>query len=231
MWNSPARLLLAIGLCLSIAFSWGCMGTSAYRLWYQSQWQEDEKIRPSLYTRLEELTALQKRAGRMSEAEQVQVAANLSRALAEDPSPQYRAQVARTLGDLSVVAAADALRQAMRDKEPSVRIAACTAWGKRGSEEAVPALAEVLSKDADLDVRTAAARELSKFRTPAVISALGVALDDPDPALQHRAILSLQTVTGKDFGNSVPAWRQFVREGGVQPTEVPSLAERLRELF
>ena len=231
MWNSRAKLLIAISFCLTVGFSWGCVGTSAYRLWYRNQWQEDEKIRPSLYTRLEELTELQQRANAMSEAEQARVAAELSRALAADPSPQYRAQVARTLGDLSVPVAADALRQAVHDKEPSVRIAACTAWGKRGSEDAVAALAEVLSKDADLDVRTAAARELSHFKTPGVIPALGVALDDPDPALQHRAILSLQTVTGKDFGNSVPAWRQFVREGAVQPAEVPSLAERLRELF
>jgi len=231
MWNSGAKLLIAIGLCLTIGFSWGCMGSTAYRLWYRNQWLEDEKARPSLYTRLEELTELQKRADGMSEAEQAQAAANLARALAEDPSPLYRAQVARTLGSLSVPAATEALRQAAHDKEPSVRIAACTAWGKRGSEEAVSVLAEVLSKDGDLDVRTAAARELANYKTPGVIPALGLALDDPDPALQHRAILSLKTVTGKDFGNSVPAWRQFVREGEVQPGEVPSLAERLRNLF
>lgn len=231
MWNSSARLLTAIGLCLTIGLSWGCMGSTAYRLWYRNQWQEDEEFRPSLYTRLEELTELQTRADGMSEAEQAQAAANLARALAEDPSPLYRAQVARTLGSLPVPAASDALRQAVHDKEPSVRIAACAAWGKRGSDEAVSVLAEVLSKDADLDVRTAAARELANYKTPGVIPALGLALDDPDPALQHRAILSLKTVTGKDFGNSVPAWRQFVREGEVQPGEVPSLAERLRNLF
>ena len=55
MWNSPAKLLIAIGLCLTIGVSWGCMGSSAYRLWYRTQWLEDEEIRPSLYTRLEQL--------------------------------------------------------------------------------------------------------------------------------------------------------------------------------
>jgi hypothetical protein len=80
-------------------------------------------------------------------------------------------------------------------------------------------------------VRIAAARELENFRTPEVIPALGVALDDSDPALQHRAIRSLKVVTGKDFGNSVPAWQQFVRTGEIQASEVPSLAERLREWF
>lgn len=231
MWNSPAKLLIVIGLCLTIGVSWGCMGSSAYRLWYRTQWLEDEEIRPSLYTRLEQLTELQKRAGSMSQAEQAQVAARLARDLAEDPSPQYRAQVARALGDLSAPAATEALRQAVRDKEPSVRIAACAAWGKQGSQEAVSALAEVLGQDADLDVRTAAARELANHKTPGSIAALGLALDDPDPALQHRAILSLQAVTGRDFGNSVPAWRQFVREGEAQPRETPSVAETLRNLF
>lgn len=231
MWNSATKLLVAIGLSLTIAVSWGCMGSSAYRLWYRTQWLEDEKVRPSLYTRMEELTELQKQAGSMSEAEQAQVAVRLARELAEDPSPLYRAQLARALGDLPVPAAAEALRQAIHDKEPSVRVAACTAWGKRGSEEAVSALAEVLSKDANLDVRTAATRELANYKTSGSIAALGLALDDPDPALQHRAVLSLQAVTGKDFGSSVPAWRQFVREGEVQPSETPSVAERLRSLF
>ena len=118
MWNSPTRLLIAIGLSLSLAFSWGCVGTSAYRWWYRKQWQEDEKIRPSLYTRLEELTELQKRAGSMSETEQTQVAQDLARALREDPTPQYRAQVARALGDLRVPIAAEALRQAVHDATP-----------------------------------------------------------------------------------------------------------------
>ncbi|NLF70810.1 MAG: HEAT repeat domain-containing protein [Candidatus Anammoximicrobium sp.] len=231
MWNSGARILIAIGLCLTICFSWGCMGSSAYRLWYRNQWLEDEQFRPSLHARVEELTELRKQAAGMSEAEQAQAAAKLAQALAEDPSPLYRAEVARTLGVLAVPAATEALRQAVRDEEPSVRIAVCAAWGKRGSEEAVPVLADVVSTDADLDVRTAATRELSNHRTPAAVATLGQALEDPDPALQHRAMLSLQAVTGKDFGNSVPAWRQFVREGQAQPVETPSVAERLRSLF
>jgi hypothetical protein len=231
MSNSVSKFVIALGLCLTIGFSWGCMGTPAYRQWYRSQWMEDEQTKPSLHARLEELEALRGRASGMSEAEQAQMAASLSRALAEDPTPLYRVHVVRTLAGLSAPAATEALRGAVHDKDPGVRIAACAAWGRRGSDDAIPVLAEVLSKDAELDVRIAAARELENFRTPGVIPALGVALDDSDPALQHRAIQSLKVVTGKDYGNSVPAWRQFVREGAVQPSEVPSLAERLRELF
>jgi hypothetical protein len=38
-------------------------------------------------------------------------------------------------------------------------------------------------------------------------------------------------VTGEDFGNNVPAWRQFVRGEPVQTPEPPSIAERLHNLF
>lgn len=231
MWNSVCKIVIALGLCLTIGFSWGCMGTPVYRMWHRSQWLQDEEIRPSLHARLEELESLRSRARGMSEAEQTQVAVNLARALADDPAPQYRAHAVRTLGELSVPAATEALRAAVADREPRVRIEACAAWGQRGTDEAVSILAEVLRKDTDTDVRLAAARGLENYRTPDVLPALGVALDDSDPALQHRAIRSLKVVTGKDFGNSVPAWQQYVRTGEVRDTEVPSLAERLRELF
>ena len=108
MWNSASKLVVAIGVCLTIGFSWGCMGTPAYRMWYRSQWMEDEQARPSLHARLEELEALRSRAGSMSEAEQAQIAANLSRSLADDPTPLYRAHVVRTLGELSTPAATEA---------------------------------------------------------------------------------------------------------------------------
>jgi hypothetical protein len=231
MWNSASKLVVAIGICLTIGFSWGCMGTPAYRMWYRSQWMEDEQTKPSLHARLEELESLQSRAGSLSEAEQAQIAANLSRSLVDDPTPLYRAHVVRTLGELSTPAATEALRAGLQDRDASVRIAACAAWGRRGSEDAIPVLAEVLSKDAELDVRIAAARALENYRTPDVVPALGIALDDSDPALQHRAIQSLEAVTGEDFGNSVPAWRQYVRSGSVDPSAVPSLADRLREWF
>lgn len=231
MWNSASKFVVAIGFCLTIGLSWGCMGTPAYRMWYRSQWMEDEQARPSLHARLEELEALRSRAGRMSGVEQAQIAANLSRSLADDPTPLYRAHVVRTLAELSAPAATEALRSAVHDRDVSVRIAACAAWGHRGTEDAIPVLAEVLSRDTDRDVRIAAARELENYRISGVIPALGIALDDSDPALQHRAIQSLEIVTGQNFGNSVPAWRQFVRNGAVDPAEVPSLAERLRDLF
>jgi HEAT repeat protein len=207
------------------------MGTPIYRLWYKKQWSEDEKYGPTLHTRLEELSSLREGADMLNDVEKERVASELSRALADDPCSIYRAEAVRTLGALGTPAATEGLQRALGDKEASVRIAACRAWGQRGGQESLDALSRVLGKDADVDVRTAAARELASFKDPAVIPALGLALDDPDPALQYQVVESLEEVTGKDFGNSVPAWRQYVRDGTVQPREEISIAERLRNLF
>jgi hypothetical protein len=47
--------------------------------------------------------------------------------------------------------------------------------------------------------------------------------------MQYRAVLSLQKVTGKDLGNDVERWQQYVK--GERPAPTPSLAERIHRLF
>jgi HEAT repeat protein len=112
-----------------------------------------------------------------------------------------------------------------------VRVAACEAWSRRGGPEAVHALSKVLHGDTELDVRLAAARALGALRDRTAIPALGLALEDANPALQWRAIQSLKAVSGRDFGDNVPAWRQFVQSGAAPEREHPSLADRVRDLF
>jgi hypothetical protein len=60
------------------------------------------------------------------------------------------------------------------------------------------------------------------------VPALGVALEDPDPAMQYRAVNSLRAISGRDLGNDVQQWRLYVK--GQLPEE-PTFAERLRRLF
>jgi len=201
------------------------------RLRYGKEWRDDEKYGATFHTRLEELTSLRKNADDLSPDEQVRTSQQLLHALAADPSPLYRRHVVRTLSALPTPAANEGLRRAIQDSDPSVRIAACEAWASRGGDESLRLLSGVVGSDADLDVRIAATRELANFKSPAAVHALGLALDDPDPALQHRAVQSLKTVTGEDFGNNVPAWRQFVRGGPVPRADEPTIAERLRDLF
>jgi HEAT repeat protein len=207
------------------------MGGPIYRLWHQKQWMDDENYGPTMYRRLDELAAIRSNAEDLSEVEQERTARELMRPLSEDPSPLYRAQVVRTLGSLSTPVATDGLRLALQDDDSQVRIQACRAWTRHGGPEAVNALSHVLRTDADLDVRMAATRQLAEFRDPTAVSTLGLALDDADPAIQFRAMQSLKSITGKDFGNNVPAWRQYVKDGTYQPSDTPSIADRVREFF
>ena len=60
-------------------------------------------------------------------------------------------------------------------------------------------------------------------------AALGEALADSDPAMQYRAVLSLKQTTGKDLGNSVERWQQYVK--GEQPEPAPRWPSAIRSLF
>ena len=225
-WHTVAAIF---GLVL--AFQLGCADGPFHRMWYRKQWLEDEQYGATLHTRLEQLAEVREESEDLEGSEQARIAANLTQALQDEQSPQYRSALVRTLGTLATPAALEGLRIAQRDPEPSVRVTACAAWGTRGGSEAVSALSDIIQHDDQLDVRIAAARELGNFKDQEAIPALGLALDSPDPALQHRAVQSLREVTGRDYGNSIPAWRQFVQNGDVEAAEEISIAERFRSLF
>ena len=110
---------------------------------------------------------------------------------------------------------------------PRIRVAACQGWGQKTDPEAAEALATILGSDTDLDVRIAAAHALEKFRDPIAVRALGDALEANDPALQFRSVQSLKKVTGRDYGDSVPAWREFVESGQAKPAGETTVAERI----
>ncbi len=209
----------------------GCADGPLHSLYYRKQWQDDEKYGPTLFTRLEELQNLRREAARMNEQQQAQLARRLNLSVAQDPSAVYRAQVVRTLGSLTTPVAIEGLQLASQDAESVVRIAACEAWGQRHGVEALHALGAIVRSDEDLDVRIAATRELGKFRNQAAVQSLGVALDDPDPALQFRAVEALRSISDEDFGNSVPAWRQYVRGEPVDRPEPPSFVNRILNFF
>jgi HEAT repeat protein len=121
------------------------------------------------------------------------------------------------------------LKAALADGDAHVRVVACEAWGKHSDAEGVKLLSDTLRGDVDADVRLAAVRALGETKNPQAVPALGDALSDTDPAMQYRAVLSLEKVTGKDLGNDVERWRQYVK--GEQPAWTPSLAERIRRWF
>ncbi len=163
--------------------------------------------------------------------EHQRVAAQLAEAIRDEDDPIIRVEIVRAMGSVEGPLAERVLAAALQDPAPEVRIAACEAWGRRTGPGAIGALGEVLGSDLDIDVRLAAAKALGQTSDQSAVAVLGRVLDDPDPALQYRAVQSLRELTGKDLGNDVRRWQQYVR--GELPADAlePSLAERLQQWF
>jgi HEAT repeat protein len=163
-------------------------------------------------------------ARRMDAAQQARIAEDLAQRLANERDPLLREELIAALAPLQTPAAADALRRAVQDKDVHVRMRAVQAWSERPVAEAVPVLAQTLASDTDFDIRLAATKALGKFRDPSVVRPLSIALEDPDPALQHRAVAALRNISGRDFGTDLAAWRQFARGDVIEMQQEESLA-------
>jgi HEAT repeat protein len=131
--------------------------------------------------------------------------------------------ILKTLSVYPTAMAGRVLTAGMSDPEPSVRIVCCKAWGTRGGREAVEPLSNALNNDSNFDVRIAAARGLGKIKDSAAAVPLADALNETDPAMQRRLVESLKSVSGRDYGNDIEAWRQYARSGAA-PQDV--LAKR-----
>ncbi|MEO8495182.1 MAG: HEAT repeat domain-containing protein [Planctomycetota bacterium] len=198
--------------------------------YYRSQWEKDEQAGPTFHTQLAELRAIRRNPTGLSPDEQRRVIPTLADIAENSTNTVLRAEATLTLAEFPVPETIPTLHVAMEDEDTNVRIAACKAWGRRGGPDALDLLSRTVSNDKDLDVRLAATAELAKFKDQQSVQALGVALNDKDPALQHRAVQSLKSVSGRDYGDSVPAWRDFVEGRSPALPKPPTIAERLRSL-
>ncbi|MDR0337298.1 MAG: hypothetical protein LBI18_09430, partial [Planctomycetaceae bacterium] len=63
-----------------------------------------------------------------------------------------------------------------------------------------------------------------------IVQALGEALYDKVPAVRYEAMQSLHKITGKDYGNDINRWIQYVQYQKGETEKVPaerSFAEKL----
>ena len=229
------RCFLAIALgCLLLT---GCRTGPLAEMYsynpFNRQGPEETEYGPAPAIRREQIQATAERIRRMPPAEQIALAGELALQMQNEIDPIVRADVVRALGEINTQSAQDALRMAMHDAETNVRIAACEAWQELGGPDAIAALSEIIASDTDSDVRLAATRALGTFKDPAAVCGLAVALADHNPALQYRAMESLKTASGRDLGNDVVAWRNYVESAAPSPTprEGPTLVERFRDRF
>jgi HEAT repeat protein len=226
---SGQRILL--WLCgLAAVTAAGCADLDILPSWVPFQGPVSDQL-PGVVTPAERITELRKlsEASVSATAEEKQrISQQLVESIRIEKDPLIRVEIIRALGRYPGPAADAILKAALSDADTHVRVAACEAWGKRGDDQAVKLLSEALRSDVDADVRLAAAKALGETKTPEAVAALGEALNDADPAMQYRAVLSLEQVTGKDLGTDVNRWRQYLK-GEHEPT--PSWAERIRHPF
>jgi len=219
---------ITLGL-LSLATAGGCSTPSRARFW---EWfHEKDKVGPQVtapYRRVEKLREMAKNAPTMPEAEQQRLTNILLEDIQKEEDPAMRAEILKTIAALPNPTAMAVLKASLKDPNPLVRVAACEAWRKRGGGEAAPTLIAMMGPQEELDVRMAAARELGELGDPSALQPLGTLLDDPNPAVQHRGVVSLRQVTGKDFGDDVTKWKSFVQGGNPEP---PSVVSRVINSF
>ncbi len=223
-------LVLALGMTLIGCVDGPFSGLNAVNPYYRSQWEKDELAGPTFHTQLAELRSIRQNPTGLSPEEQRRVIPTLADIVQNSTNTVLRAEATLTLAEFSAPETIPALQLAINDEDADVRIAACKAWGRRGGPEALDVLSRAVSNDSDLDVRLAATTELAKFKDQQSLQALAVALNDKDPALQHRAVQSLKSVSGQNYGDSVPAWRDYVEGRSPVLPEPPTIAERLRAL-
>ena len=169
---------------------------------------------------------LAKRASAGSPAEQQKAAEILAQHLTNNPTLLIRIEAARLLGELQGEVAEGALQLAARDPESDVRMAAVAALKKRKDALALQTLQQMIGSDTDLDVRLAATRALGEFSGSSAAQALSLALADPDPALQARAVDALRASTGKKFDGNVRAWKDYLASFGGRDTSSRTLVRR-----
>lgn len=218
---------IVLGFVIATGCAGGPLGLAKYNPVLRDEWEKDEKYGHTMHHRMEEMQDWAHRGKTMPAEEQRQVATQLNKLIQEEANNVVVLQAVRTLGALTIPEAAEGLQQAARHASPDVRVVACEAWRHRGGPEAREQLTQIVNSDTDVDVRVSAARQLAYFRDTDSIRALGIALDDPNPALQFRAVESLKVITGQNYGDNVVAWREFVAGGQAKPGPGPSWAARM----
>jgi hypothetical protein len=227
-YSSRTKLLIS-ALAALLVSTWGCAGAM------QSNWgrklafwnKEDVDPRGALapYKIVAKLREERETLPSMPPDQQQAKAAELATQYQNESDPLVRAEIVRTISVCGAPQAGTTLTAALQDADRDVRLAACDAWGVHGGPQAVSSLSNLLRHDRSMDVRLAAARALGQLKGPEVVQALAPGLEDPDPAMQYRIVQSLRESTGKDFGDNVNAWNEFVRGGS--PPEI-SASERLK---
>ncbi|MBI1900285.1 MAG: HEAT repeat domain-containing protein [Planctomycetia bacterium] len=225
----PGKSLLALSLYAALALSGsGCTSLDEIHIPFV-----DPPVDYSFETaadRMGKYRAMGEAASSKPAQEQESQSQQLAEAFGTERDALVRGSIALAAAHYPTAAAKTVLLAAIRDENAETRKAACLAWGRRGGPEGASVLSDVLEAEQDRDVRLVAVRALGEIKDPAAVAVLARGLEDSDVAIQHRAMRSLENVTGKYYGNDVNLWRQYA-QGQDVPEQTPSIAERVKRIF
>lgn len=227
--SRPTLLGVAAACCLAGA---GCVAGKPWNPFVDGQKvaREREQYGPTADERIQELVEDGKQAKKGTDHERNEFTRGLVAAILEEHDPRVRSSILEIAAGFDTASAASICKGALEDPDERVRMAACSAWGRRGGPEAVELLAHRYQADSELDVRLRAIRELGTLGDTQAIPVLARALEDADPAVQYRAVAALKKVSGRDLGNDVNAWREWAADPQGSAAEW-SIAEAWRKLW
>jgi HEAT repeat protein len=215
-------LIVGAGLMLS-----GCAGWSPWTSKEKSA-RNAELYGPTANQRIKTLQE-QAKAARDESQQQVEFTQELVGKVLEEHDARVRCEMVAVAAEFDTASSLAICKGALQDPDERVRMKACDIWRKRGGEEAVQLLANRYRTDRELDVRLRALRMLGELEDKSAIPVLAEALENPDPAVQYRAVAALKQVSGRDLGDDVNKWREWAADPNVkQPW---SIAESFRQLF
>jgi len=228
------RMFAIAMIACSAATTVGCTDGPLFQLkklspWHQREWRKDRELGPTYSQRIGELELLESRIASMPDAEQEKWAGILEKIVTSDTSPEMRARAAGVLALTDTEAATRALNAASTDEVEKVRLAVCRAWGTRRGDQARDMLMSLAQTDESADVRQAALASLGHFDSKEVRELLAESLDNKSPAIQQQAVVSLRTLTGRDYGGDFDAWKRYIGGENVAEPEAPSMTARLMQ--
>lgn len=230
----PAGRSFALGMlhrAAAVACLAGVVGCAGWQPWISrdQSLKNAERYGPTANQRIKALEQEAKQASAADGTQRVEFTRSLAEKMLEEHDARVRCEIVSLAGGFDTASAQAICRGAMQDPDDRVRLRACEVWRSRGGAEAVQLLANRYRTDRDLDVRLRAVRMLGELKDEQAIPVLAEALENPDPAVQYRAVAALKEVSGRDLGNDVNAWREWAANpSDRQPW---SIAEAFRKLF
>lgn len=200
-----AGCLIASGCAEGPLYSTGWLSPYAIE-----HWKKEESYGPTVIALREQQVRLREALPTLSPAERESAIADLGRKFHDETNQTLRLEYLKSVGVAQEPSAIPILVQATGDRSQLVRAAACDALRGRNVQEAQERLRSLAESDVSVDVRLAAIRAMEGDASEGTLGTMGRLLDDDDPAIQYRTMVTLEATTGKALGKDRRAWTAYL---------------------